>query len=108
MTDWDLTRVPAGEYYLQVLWDQDLRESRINAPRNIYCEKKIVINQSLNIDLIFNKTIAPRKHEAHHLVRYVDFISDTLSGWRNQPMHLKTSILLPYSYEDSSDHVYPM
>ncbi|MGB5358120.1 MAG: hypothetical protein WBN11_15625, partial [Eudoraea sp.] len=29
---WTLDQVPAGEYYVQILWDQDLNESRIDAP----------------------------------------------------------------------------
>ena len=37
---WSLDKVPAGEYYVQVLWDQDQSESRIDAPGNLYSKKQ--------------------------------------------------------------------
>ena len=37
-----LDALPKGEYVVQVLWDQDTEESRINAPTNIYSEKQII------------------------------------------------------------------
>jgi hypothetical protein len=37
-TYWTLDEVPAGEYFVQILWDQDLKESRIDAPGNLYSE----------------------------------------------------------------------
>lgn len=35
-TDWSFRNVPEGEYYLLVLWDQDIDEPKIGAPGNIY------------------------------------------------------------------------
>lgn len=37
--DWTFDNIPEGEYNIQVLWDQDESESRINAPGNLHSEK---------------------------------------------------------------------
>lgn len=38
----DLTKIPAKEYAVQVLWDHDTEESRITAPTNLYSKKRLL------------------------------------------------------------------
>lgn len=105
--DWTLDAVPAGEYYVQVLWDQDFNESRIDAPGNVYSEtQKIDINQTTTINLVFNQSIAAREVTSHNLSRVVDMKSDLLSAWWDKPVYLKASILLPHNYD--SQKAYPI
>jgi len=107
--DWTLDRIPEGEYYVQVLWDQDLAESGINAPGNLYSEKqRIRIDQSVELDIELDRRIGVRIVEEHPLVREVDMVSDTLSAWWGRPMHLKASLLLPANYEEGSHAAYPI
>ena len=52
--DWNLKSVPEGTYYVQVLWDQDTKESRIDAPGNIFSPKQEVLidaNKTLKFNL---------------------------------------------------------
>ncbi len=98
--DWSLNNVPEGEYYVQVLWDQDFKESRIDAPGNLYSDtKKIVINQPTAINLLLNKSIEARTVKTHTLSKDVNFKSEVLSTWWEKPMYLKASVLLPHNYD---------
>lgn len=106
-TDWTLDEVPAGEYYVQIVWDQDLKESRINAPGNLFSEKqKITVNQPIKIELLLSQSIEPRKVKNHDLARVVEIKSEVLSAWWNKPIHLKASVLLPHGYD--SNKAYPI
>jgi len=105
--EWTLDKVPVGEYYVQILWDQDSEESRINAPGNLYSEKqKITLKQSITMALTLNRTIEGRKVQSHNLSRVVEIKSEVLSNWWNKPMNLMASILLPYGYD--STKAYPI
>jgi len=104
---WTLNEIPEGAYYVQVLWDQDIKESRIDAPGNLYSVKqKIIINQSRKVEISLSKVIEARKVSNHILSRVVDFKSEVLSKWWDKPMHLKASVLLPYQYD--SNKIYPI
>lgn len=106
-SDWNLNEIPEGEYYVQVLWDQDNKESRINAPGNIYSKKqKINVSQNIDMTLTFDQIIGARKVMNHNLSRMVDLKSEVLSNWWNKPMHLKASVLLPHDY--SNTKAYPI
>lgn len=108
-TDITLDNLPKGEYVIQVLWDQDTEESRVNAPGNIY-SKKQVINLDKNIDsnLELSEVINPRVVNEHPQVRYEEFKSEALSKFWNKPMYLKATILLPKNYKEGSAKAYPI
>ncbi len=97
---WNLDNVPAGEYFVQVLWDQDEEESRINAPGNLYSEKQPV-NLTDDATAVFSldKKIGERSITESPLATVIDFKSDTLSSWWKKPVHLKASILFPHNYQ---------
>lgn len=107
--EWDLAKIPEGEYFIQLLWDQDNIESGINAPGNIYSEKqKININRSTRVNLSLSNIIVPREIIKHDLVREVDIVSDTLSKWWGKPIHVKASVLLPAGYGQQPGKAYPI
>lgn len=104
-SDWNLDKIPEGEYYVQILWDQDTNESRINAPGNLFSEKKkVIVNQSINIEMTLSQTIEERKVTGHELSKIIDFKSDTLSKWWGKPVYLKASILLPHEYDKNKEY----
>lgn len=97
--------IPKGEYFVQVLWDQDTIESRINAPGNIYSEtQSISVNSDSSIELSLSEVIPERQLVEHDLVKEINFKSDTLSHWWNKPMFLKASVLLPPDYNDTKSY----
>ena len=97
---WSLSSIPAGEYYVQLLWDQDTLESRIDAPGNIYSEKqKINLSEDKTININLDKIIAKRTLIDNPMVKEVVIKSDTLSKWWGKEMDVKASVLLPADYE---------
>jgi S-formylglutathione hydrolase FrmB len=97
---WSPDDMATGDYYVQVLWDQDNKESRINAPGNLYSEKKMVsLSGDEELELILSKKIDPVEIVDHPLVKEIAFKSNLLSAWWNKPMHLKATILLPNNYQ---------
>ncbi len=109
ISEWSLNEVPEGTYYLQVLWDQDREESRLDAPGNMYSQvKKLVVNQAVDISIRLSEIIGPRTIAEHKFVKEINFKSDVLSGWWNQEMILKASVLLPSGYYDNPNKKYPV
>ncbi len=103
--DWTLDAVPEGEYNLQILWDQDVQESRISAPGNLYSEKqRLVLDKSTEFDLVLSQAIAARKVDSHDLCRVVEYESKVLSDWWDRPMTLKASVLLPHAYDEGKEY----
>ncbi len=104
---WTLDEVPEGEYNVQILWDQDIKESGINAPGNLYSEKqRIILDQTIELDIVLSKSIKADNVTSHDLSRVVEFKSEVLSHWWNNPIYLKASVLLPHSY--NSEKAYPI
>ncbi len=105
--NWTLQDAPDGEYYMQVLWDQDKQESRINVPGNVYSDKQLVnFSQGVSAQITLSNIIPPRSLEEHPLIKLVDFQSDTLSKWWNKAVSLKASVLLPKDYSEGT--AYPI
>ncbi len=105
----DLSKVPEGEYKIQVLWDQDKEGSRINTAGN-FCSKvqSVNINMDLEISIRLEQEIPPLKLVDHKFVKGIDLNSDTLSSWWNRPVNLKASVLLPSGYFDNPEKHYPV
>ncbi len=102
---WSLNNVPEGEYYVQVLWDQDFDESRIDAPGNLFSEtKKITITQSTKTNFLIDQSIEARNVKKHTLSKELDFKSEVLSTWWDKPIYLKASVLLPHEYDNNKKY----
>ncbi|MGI9532713.1 hypothetical protein [Lutimonas sp.] len=102
---WELNSVPEGTYYIQVLWDQDTHESRVDAPGNLYALKKeVLLDADKNISFNLNQVNQPRSLKEHALSKQIDIKSDTLSSWWKKDIHLKASVLLPHNYDKNKDY----
>ena len=107
--DWSLESVPEGEYRIQVLWDQDLEESGINAPGNLYSSVTTVqIGNETNLAIELDQRITEREVMEHPLVREVNLVSDTLSAWWGKPLRVRAAVLLPAGYQEGADQEYPI
>jgi S-formylglutathione hydrolase FrmB len=103
--EWTFEEVPEGQYNIQVLWDQDQNESRINAPGNLHSIKQpITVDKPLDLDISLDQIIPKRELVDHELVRLIDMESDTLSAWWNKAMQLKAAVLLPHGYDPQQSY----
>ena len=97
--DISLSEIPNGKYYIQVVWDQDFKESRINAPGNLYStSQQIEVKGDAKIEIAIDKIIPPRKIAEHKLIKEVDIKSEILSEWWGKEMRLKAAVVLPRNY----------
>jgi S-formylglutathione hydrolase FrmB len=109
--DISLGELPHGSYTVQVLWDQDRQESRINAPGNLYSESvriDLEDNQQLELELPLKFKIEPQQLSEHQLLKEVNYKSPVISEFWNKEMHIKAAILLPSSFFNEPDRKYPV
>ena len=105
--DWNLQTIPEGTYYVQVVWDQDTQESRIDAPGNIFADKQeILIDGKKTLQFNLDQKNEAREIKAHHMSKLVNIKSDTLSSWWGKEMTLKATVLLPHNYDNTK--AYPI
>ena len=104
-----LNEIPSGKYYVQVLWDQDKTESRINAPGNLYSETVLVdLKNDSSISVYLNQIIPEPAFPEHRLLKKVDVKSEILSEWWGKEMRLKAAVLLPTDFYNNPDQKYPV
>lgn len=108
-SDVHLSDMDPGTYFVQLLWDQDAEESRINVPGNLVSEiKEVDLHKEVRIDLPITKVIPERELVDHPNVKLVDIKSDLLSEFWGKEMRVKASVLLPSGYYDNPDQKYPV
>lgn len=108
-TDWNMDEIPAGEYFVQFLWDQQGNESRITEPGNLYSEKKkILVNGPQSLSLTVSKITTEPKIEPNKYIEFIDFTSKSLSAFWKKEMHVKAAVLLPSGYFDHPGKAYPI
>ena len=106
---WTLDKVPADTYYIQVVWDHDKEESRIDAPGIIHSKvEKVEVDKTKEIDITLTEIIEPRKIVEHKHVKEVSIKSELLSKFWDKEMTLKASVLLPSSYYDEPNKKFPV
>ncbi len=105
--DVSLADFPNGKYKIQVLWDQDTKESGINAPGNLYSEPLLVdLDENRTVELPLTKIVGPMKLADHKLLKEVDIKSEVLSKWWGKEMRLKAAVVLPRNYFDQPERKY--
>jgi hypothetical protein len=105
--DISLDNLPNGKYTIQILWDQDFSESRINAPGNLYSETVILdLSENKAIDLPLTKIVQPAKLAEHKLLKEVDVKSEVLSDWWGKEIRLKAAVILPRNFYEQPEKKY--
>jgi S-formylglutathione hydrolase FrmB len=108
-TEIPLDKIPEGKYSIQVLWDQNQKESGINAAGNFYSEPILVeISGDVLVELPLEKKTKPVMLANHELLREFNIRSEVLSSWWGKEMRLKAAVLLPPDYYSNPDHKYPI
>jgi S-formylglutathione hydrolase FrmB len=108
-SDNPMDEIPEGDYRIQVLWDQDMKESGINAPGNLYSDSKAIeLTGKVSTELTLNNIIAPQKLAVHKLLKEVDIKSNILSRWWKKEIRIKAAVLLPSGYYNEPGRKYPV
>lgn len=108
----NLSELPAGEYFVQALFDTNNDLSSLNAPGNLYSQV-----QKVNLDpqkggtvkLELNQIVPPEKlPDDTEFIKYVKIKSDLLSKFHKRPIYVRAGIVLPRDYTKETTRRYPL
>lgn len=107
--DFDLSDIPEGTWYLQLVWDHDREESRIDAAGNMYSAvTEVKIGAVEKLELQLSEQFQPLRLVEHQFVKEVEQVSKSLSEFWDKEMKVKASVLLPSSWYDEPGRKYPV
>ncbi len=108
----NLAELPAGDYYVQALFDinNDLRS--LNAPGNLYSAvQKVSLDAKGggSIKLELTNVVPPEQLPAEtEFVKFVKIQSPMLSKFHGRPIFLRVGIILPRDYERDTTRRYSL
>jgi len=106
--DWDFKNVPKGNYFIQVVWNQN-ENPKPNTFGNLYSKTvSIKLDSKQDISVSISQMIPKPSLVEHDLVKLFSYESDLLSKWWNKSMIIKATVLLPSGYDQKSDKKYPV
>jgi hypothetical protein len=107
-----LSELPAGEYYIQALFDYNQDLKSVNAPDNLY---SAVLKAQLDpkkagaIKLELTKKVPPEQLPPDtESVRFVKLKSESLSKFHGRPIYLRAGIILPKDFAKEGSRKYPL
>jgi hypothetical protein len=107
-----LRDLPAGDYFVQALFDSNVDVRSVNAPGNLYSEVR-----RLHLDPRAGGALALRLSQRvpeetlppdEGLLRYVKIPSPLLSRFHGRPMFLRAGVILPRDYDKEPERRYPL
>lgn len=107
--DFDLSGIPEGTWYMQVVWDHDRDESRLDAAGNMYSPvTQVEIGAEKMVDIQLSEKFPPLQLVENQFVKEVEQVSQSLSEFWDKEMKVKASVLLPGSWYDAPNRKYPV
>jgi photosystem II stability/assembly factor-like uncharacterized protein len=108
----NLDSLPAGDYYVQALFDSNIDLKSVNAPDNRYSEIQRVHIDPLAggiVKLELTQTVPDEQlpPDAEY-VKYVKMQSDLLTRFHGRPIYLRAGILLPKNYTVEPNRYFPL
>ena len=98
----NMEALPAGDYYVQAVFDSNIDLGSINAPGNHYSEVQQVHLDPLTsgpVRLALTKTVPPEQLPAgDEFVKFVRIQSNLLTRFHRRPIYLRAGIILPKDY----------
>ncbi|MCI0489354.1 MAG: esterase family protein [Blastocatellia bacterium] len=108
----DLSELPAGDYFVQALFDSNVDLKSVNAPGNLYSKvQKVHLDVSADraIKLELTEKVPDEKLPAEtEYVKYVKLRSDILSRFHGRPIYLRAGVILPRGFDADPSRKYPL
>jgi S-formylglutathione hydrolase FrmB len=107
-----LSELPAGDYYLQALFDSNIDLKSVSAPGNLYSEPQRVHldpAQGQPVKLQLTRKVPPEELPAEtEYVKFVKIQSELLSKFHKRPIYLRAGVILPRDYGTDGARRYPL
>jgi hypothetical protein len=107
-----LAELPAGEYYIQALFDSNIDLKSVNAPGNLYSE---VLKANLDpkqggiIKIELTQKLPPEElPQDTESIKFIKLKSEMLSKFHARPIYLRAGIILPKDFEKEPTRKYPL
>ncbi len=108
----DLSSLPAGDYFVQALFDSNADLKSVNAPGNLYSAAKRIHldpNTSGVVKLELTQKAPPEQLPAEtEMVKYVKIQSKLLSEFHHRPIYLRAGVILPRDFDRDPARRYPL
>lgn len=108
----NLARLPAGDYYVQALFDSNIDLKSVNAPGNLYSAvQKTHLDpaRGATVKLELTQKVQPEQlpAETEH-VKYIKIQSDLLTKFHARPIYLRAGVILPRDFDKETTRKYPL
>ncbi len=108
----NLSRLQAGEYYVQALLDTNTDLKSINSPGNLYsAPQKITLDPArsgaIKIELTQKIPLEELPADTEN-IKYIKIKSELLSKFHNRPIYLRAGVILPRDYEADPQRRFPL
>jgi hypothetical protein len=107
-----LASLPAGDYFVQAVYDinQDLRS--LAAPGNLYSAvTRVALDPARGgtVNVVLTSAVPPEELPADtEFVKYVRLRSELLSAFHGRTIYLRAGVILPRTWQEDSARRYPL
>ncbi|MEK6325632.1 MAG: alpha/beta hydrolase-fold protein [Acidobacteriota bacterium] len=107
-----LARLPAGDYFVQALFDSNTDLKSVNAPGNLYgTPRKVHLDpaQGATVKLEVTEKVPPEQLPPDtEYVKFVKIQSNLLSKFHGRPIHVRAGVILPRGFESEPSKRFPL
>ena len=108
----DLSELPAGDYFVQALFDSNIDLKSVNAPGNLYSKVQKVnldVTRDRAVKLELTEKVADETLPAEtEYLKYVKLRSELLSKFHGRDIYLRAGIILPRGFDADPSRRYPL
>jgi hypothetical protein len=108
----DLAHLPAGDYFIQALFDSNIDLKSLNSPGNLYSAvQKARLDPASDaiIKLELTSRLPAEQLPAEtDYVKYVKIQSDLLTKFHGRPIYLRAGVALPRDFDKETARKYPL
>ncbi|HEX5734049.1 MAG TPA: alpha/beta hydrolase-fold protein [Blastocatellia bacterium] len=107
-----LQRLPAGDYFVQAVFDTNIDLKSVNAPGNLYSRaQRVSLDPAASgvVKIELTEKVPPEELPAEtDFIKYVKIQSDLLTKFHGRPIYLRAGLILPRSYASAPARRYPL
>jgi hypothetical protein len=107
-----LAQLPAGDYFLQALFDSNIDLKSVNAPGNLYSKpRKIHLDPASGgaIKIELTERVSPEQPPAEtDYVKFVRIQSKLLTKFHGRPIYLRAGVILPRGFDSDASKRFPL